>query len=819
MRTLWQDIRFGARVLVRNPGFSLIVMLVLALGISGSTAVFSVVNGVLLRSLPYPDSDRIVTLWQVNPEVGHGRWPTSDLTFEEWRAQNACFETMAEYNTKMLSATKGSEAVRVRGAVVSGGFFAAMAMPPFLGRTFTDEEQREGGSPVVVVSYGFWQRHLGRDTALAAQQLRFDDRVFDVVGVMSPQFSFPESADLWIPRHLYPRQSYRTAHEWRVVGRLKAGVTMEKARAEMTAIAQRQKHMYGQDVEFTDVAVVPLREYLVGQVRSTLLVLLGAVGFLLATACANAVSLLLAHATTREKEMSLRAALGAARWRLAQQAVVESLLLAVPAGAAGMLLAAWTTKIMLSYEPGRLPLTERIGLDGTMLAFTLLASVLIAIILGLTRVVHLTGPRLHDRLKQDHRTQAGTTDSERTRGVLVTLQIAFTLVLLTGAGLLGRSFLRLIRRDMGFHTDGLLVMCLSHPDPKLEDHDAVARLARIHSQLLQRLRLIPGVTGVGGVDIIPLSDASCSGTFLIMQPNERIDSFDDFVRVLKNREQVGEAEFRVASDDYFRVMGIPLVSGRMFSEQDTIEAPHVALISASLAKQRWPNENPIGKSIQFGNMDGDLRPFTIIGIVQDVCERVNMPPEPIFYACSRQRPFRTSNFNVVIQAGAQPESLIASARRVLRDVDPTLAPRFRTMRQLLGDSLADRRFSLLLVATFGGIALFLALTGVYGVMSYSVRQRTREIGVRMAMGARPSDVLRLVIRRGLILIAAGIVLGLLITLVFVTFLRSMLIGIPSTDPFTLLVVMVLLSVAALLACCIPTLHAIRVDPVAALRCD
>jgi len=812
---VWQDIRYGLRILAGNPAFTIAVVVILALGIGASTAIFTVVNGVLLRPLPYAEPERIVMMWQLDPEGA--RYPVSDLTFEEWHAQSGAFQAMAQYKSGMTAVMGGSEPVRANVAMVSRDFFAACGMSPCLGRVWLDEGEQGDGEPAVVVSYGFWKRYLGGAADLTATSLRCDGRIFSVVGVMSPQFRFPKDAELWVPRELYPRDMYRSAHNWNVVGRLRDGVTLRQAQSEMTTIAKRQRQQHGQeDAQLADVGMASLHEQMTRHVRPALLVLLGAASFLLAVACANAANLLLAHAVTRQKELDIRAALGATRGRLVRQLLTESLVLTFLAAAAGILLAHGAVKLLLRYEPGKLPRTEQIAIDVRVVLFAVSVSVITASLLGLSGAMRTTGHRLNGGFLHGCRTQTGTGGSETIRSALVISQVALTLVLLAGAALLGRSFWLLSRTDLGFRTKGVLVMTLSHPE--LEDKAAAARLAPFHEQLLERLQAIPGVLRVGGVHLFPLSQSGFSGGFLILRPGDEVNSFEDFARLAKNPDQLGHAEFRVASDGYFQAMDIPLLRGRMFDQGDGPDTPHVALISESLARQKWPNSDPIGQRIQFGNMDGDLRPFTVVGIVGDIRgEGADAGAWPIFYGCYRQRPGVTSSFSIALRTAAEPAGFIPVVRRTLRDLNPEVPAQFHTVSGMLSDSLADRRFNLLLLSCFGSAALLLALVGLYGVMSYSVRRRTQEIGIRVAMGARPCDIWRLVLGRSSLMILCGVAIGLVATLALSRVLRSMLFGIGPTDPITLVAAVVTITAAALIACYLPARRAVRIDPMLALR--
>ena len=816
METLLRDLGLALRRMRRAPGVSLVAILTLAVGIGAATAIFSVVNGVLLRPLPFPEPDRLVRVWQLGGEGG--RMNFSAPNFEDLQAQSRSFRSLAQYGRGgIVSVVGGDEPARVAQTSVSRSFFGTLGVRPQLGRTFLPEEQREGGQPAVIVSHSFWQRHLGGEPDLATKTLTFQSRVHAVVGVMPPDFDFPAGAELWTPSELQPRVPSRTAHNWSVVGRLRDGVTLEQARQDVSAIARRLKTQYGDDTWMADATAVTLHEDLVGRVRPALLILLGAAGLLLVIACANVTNLLLAQAATRQRELAVRLALGAGRHRLVRQFLTESLALALAAGALGVLLAGWGVDALLALEPGRLPRLDQIGVDGVVLAFALTASAGSAGVLGLAAALRAGDADVRGALAAGQRTMAGGVAGHRLRGVMVASQIGLTLLLLVGAGLLGRSFLRVLAVDPGFRTSGGVTMALSLPFPDSEA-DA-ARLTRLHEELTSRLRAIPGVTHVGAVDAFPMTSSGSNGTFLILDRPEEVTSFEDFRRVGQNPNRVGEADYRVATEGYFPAMNIPLLRGRLFDRRDAAGAPHVAVISQSLARSRWPDEDPIGKLIQFGNMDGNLRPFTIVGIVGDVRDvGLESAPRPTFYGYALQRSGAASRMTYVLQGTSSP-AVIASAQRLVRELAPDVPPRFRTLEEIFAASMADRRFSLLLLGVIGATALLLAVSGIYSVMAYAVAQRTREFGIRMALGADRRDIVRMMLAGGLRLTAIGLSLGVIVALALTRLLAGMLFGVSPLDATTFLLVCTLLAGAAALASYLPARRATRVDPTIALRSE
>jgi putative ABC transport system permease protein len=812
MDALRHDLRFAVRSFLRNPGFSVVTVITLALGIGATTAIFSVVYAVLLRPLPYPDADRIVRVWQVD-KGGH-RMNASDPNFADWHAQNRTLVALAQVQGPGATSVSGDvDPVRVPVAVVSRDFFRVLGVRPVAGRLFAPEEQQEGAAPTVVVSQRFWQQQMGGTPDFGAKSLIFNGRVHGVVGVLPADLDFPPSADLFTPRELERRLPSRTAHNWQVIGRLRDGVTLAQAQADMSAISRRLKAQYGDDTWMVDADIVQLHEEIVGRIRPALLVLLGASAFLLVIACANVGNLLLARAATRQRELAVRLAMGAGRRRLLQQFLVEALVLSLVAAAVGIVIAVGGVRLLISLEPTSVPRLGEVGVNWMALLFA--ASVALATAFGLGIVTALRGAGEDDLRGSLAQTQRGLAASGGyLRGGLAIAQVALTLVLLVGAGLLARSFLRLIAVNPGYRTAGAVVLDLSMAWPESETD--VARQRQFLDELTARLRDLPGVANVGGVNTLPLRGGGSNGTFLVLaRPDEQID-FSQVPLLMKDPDRSGYADFRVASADYFRAMGIPLLRGRLFDDRDGPDAPHAAVVSQSLAKTEWPNADPIGRIIQFGNMDGDLRPFTIVGIVGDIRERgLDADLRPMFYGSSRQR--KVSSFSLVIQGSADPGSVIAPARRALRELAPSLPPRFRTLEEVVASSMTQRRFSLALLAVFGGAALLLATMGVYSVIAYLVAQREHEIGIRVALGAQRRDVLGLVLRHGTMLTLVGVGVGVAASLWLTRLLTGLLYGVTPTDPVAFAAVVALLLGVALAASYVPARRALRVDPINVLR--
>jgi putative ABC transport system permease protein len=817
LEALFQDLRFSFRMLLKNPGFTAIAVLTLVLGIAATTAIFSVVYGVLLRPLPYPNPDQILQLWELDAK-GH-RMNFPEPNFLDMRSSSQSLAALAECNAGPFTITGGAEPTRTVAALVSRDFFQVMGVSPVLGRSFSPEDQREGAAPVLLVSHGYWQQHLGGSNELSKFKLVADHRVFSVIGVMPEGFRFPDGAHLWIPRELYPPDNpSRTAHNWHVFGRVREGVALSQARAEFSAIAHRLKQQFGQEIDMNDAAADRLRDAMTSNIRAALLLLLGAVSFLLLVACANVANLLLAQAARRDRELAIRAALGADRRRLVFQFLIESASLCTVSGILGVLVARWGVNVLLALAPKNLPRLDSISVNMPVLLFAVGLSCVMATALGAFTAIRATSGDIRDALAEGGREQIGGRRARRFGQTIVAGQLAITLVLLVGAGLLGRSLIRVLSVEPGFRTEHVVTMDLAFARPGDNDAAKALHVNKLNS-LFERLRAIPGVEAVGGVNALPLaSDFLADGAFLILNPHDVPTRMEDFERLLHNPSITGYADYLVASEDYFRVLAIPLLRGRFFDNRDVMNAPHVAVISDSLARARWPNEDPLGKTIEFGNMDGDLRLLTIVGIVGDVRNHsLEAPPSPTVYVNYRQRPQSSDLFTIVMRTSLPPEGVIPAAREIVRGVDPGVPPQFRTFAQVFSSSLAARRFNLTLVLAFAGAALLLAVAGVYGVMAYSVTRRTREIGVRIALGAARGDVLRLVLGQGMWTTAIGVSIGMAGSFALTRTARSLLFGVSPTDAVTLAGVSLLLAGVSMLACWIPTRRAMRVDPIVALR--
>ena len=824
MDTLIKDIRYGLRSLAKRPGFTIIAVITLALGIGASTSIFSVVDAVLLRPLPYPHAEQIVQLREVN-EKGT-KIAFAEPNFIDVRSRNRTLESVAQYNGQLTTVTGATEPVRAMTFSVSSDFFRVLGTKALVGRTFLPEEQKPGGAPVAVVSYGFWQSLLGGRSDLTGTTLKLMDQNVSVVGVMPPEFAFPSKAEIWIPRELFPAEVSRSAHNWSVVARLSPGVSVEQARTDVSTIGKQLKLEYGKDVDAVDFTAISQQEAMVGNVRGVLLLIFAAVGFLLIVACANVANLLLAQVTARQRDFAVRSALGATRLRLARQFVTENILLVLLAGVVGVLLSFWGVDLLLSLNQQGLPRMREISVDARVIGFTFALSLLIGAVLGIVPVLRFSLKSLEKSLRETS-TGARGYAGQRLRSLLVVAQMALTVVLLAAAGLLGKSFYRLLEIDPGFRTDSTVAMEVSLPEPPADEQrykalmQAYKRLIEqgiapdehvqlnsqeeryrlFYSELLERLSATPGVVAVGTVTALPLSGGGPDGMFLIAN----------------NPARKGQADYRLATAGYFAALRIPVLRGRMFDASDKFESPNAAVVSQSLEQKYWPNEDPIGQTIQFGNMDGDLRLLHIVGVVGDIHDYgVDAAMVPTVYANASQR-LPLSGMTVVARAQSEPATLVPAMRQVVHSLDPQLPLSFRTLDQVFSSSLSQQRFSLVIFGVFAVTALLLAAMGIYGITAYAVAQRTQEIGVRMALGAQMRDVLALVLRHALWLVALGGVIGLAGAYAASSVLKSLLFEVAPTDMTVFLAVPVVLLLVALVACIVPARRATKVDPLVALR--
>jgi|HubBroStandDraft_4_1064222.scaffolds.fasta_scaffold07182_2 putative ABC transport system permease protein len=815
MDSFWQDFNYGLRQLRKNPGTTAVMLVTLALGIGATTAIFSVVYGVLLRPLPYTDASRIMAVFEVTSQGRPNR--LADPNFDDFRDQNRSFQAIAKYNEGDVSVSGTSQPTRRTVAGVSPDFLKVFGVQPILGRDFSPSDAKKGAGRTVLVSYGYWRQYLGSSPDLRQSHLKIDGAVYSVIGVLPAGFHFPVDVDLWLPADLEGENQSRTSHNYNAVGRLRDGVTVQQANADISTIAQRIHETSSEQNDYLlkDGIVIPLQDSITGKARSPLLVLLGAVGFLLLVACANVANLLLAQASVRERELAIRSALGAARGRLIRQFLTEAFLLSLAGGGLGVLGAFAGVAGLVELAPGNLPRLDSVSISIPVLAFAFLLSTAVAAGLGAFTAVRATSGDPREGLAEGGRGQAGSEGSQRVGQVIVAAQIAITLVLVIGAGLLGRSLVKVLEVNPGFRVDKIVTMDVSLP--WVEDPKAKAGQAIFFRSLIDRLKQIPGVRNVGATSGLPLDEGGLpNGMFVLMTQNEIPKTLDGFAALFQQKERIGDADFGVVTDGYFQVLGIPLIRGRIFDAHDGADSPQVAVISESLARDRWPKQDPIGHTIEFGNMDGDLRLLTIVGIVGDTHEDgLDAPPRPTVYVNLFQRP--RAAITLTMLSDADTGSVSSAARGILGDLDPEIPTRFRTFSQVYSASLGSRRFNVILTGFFGVVALLLATAGVFGVMAYSVSRRTREIGVRIALGAGPADVLGMILGQGLRTIFIGVAIGIAGSLALTRAVESLLFGVTATDPLTFGGVTLLLLGAGLLACYIPARRAMRVDPIIALR--
>ncbi|HEV3471346.1 MAG TPA: ABC transporter permease [Pyrinomonadaceae bacterium] len=802
---VWQDLRYGVRTLLKNPGFTAVAVVALALGIGANTAIFSVVNAVLLRPLPYRDPDRLVMVWEDNTKGGYPRNTPAAANFLDWREQSRVFEGMAAIANQSFALTGAGEPERIDGRRVSASLFPLLGVEPLLGRVFLPEEDQPGAGRAVILSHGLWQRRFGSDPNITGKALTLNGESHTVVGVMPAHFRFPAREDeLWVPIAFTNEQAAnRGTHYLQVVARLRPGVTVEQAQAEMSAIAARLQEQYPSQNTGVGAAVVPLHEQLVGDIRPALLILLGAVGFVLLVACANVANLLLARAAARHKEIAVRVALGASRMRLIRQFLTESLLLAAVGGLAGLLLSLWGVNLLRAFIPESISQVGAVSIDAKVLGFTLLVSLLTGLIFGLAPATQASNFNLNETLKEGGRDSSAGSRGNRIRAVLVVAEVAVSLVLLIGAGLLINSFLRLRSVDPGFRADNLLTMRIVLPELKYPDQ---ARRAAFYAEALRRIEALPGVESAAVTNWIPLVRQGDSNSFTVEgQPDP-------------GPGRSPSVATRVVSPRYFDTMGIQLLRGRQFGEQDRADSPPVVIVSEAMARRSWPGADPVGKRMKMGGYNSDAPWMEVVGVVKDVRQfELTAEPRPQIYLHYEQPAFFRPS-NLVVRTGADPLGLAATVRKTVWEIDKDQpVSNISTMEDVLSESISRQRFSMLLLGIFAGVALVLAAVGIYGVMSYSVAQRTHEIGIRMALGAQAADVLKLTVGQGLRLVLVGVAIGLAAAFALTRLMESLLYGVSATDPATLVTISLVLITVALLASYVPARRATKVDPLTALR--
>ncbi len=810
MSTFITDLRYAVRMLLKSPGFTLIAVVALALGIGANTAIFSVVNAVLLRPLPYKAPEELVWLWGTNPQNDIKQETASYPDFNDWRQQAQSFNGMAGFasSAPILGGTEG-EPERLRAGVAIGDLFSVLGVEPALGRKFLPEENEEGKHRVVLLSHALWQRRFGGDPGIVSRQVMINNNQHTIVGVLPAAFQDPlpgeaQRLEMWLPLSVTANMKQARRGDFlNVVARLKPGTTQQQAEAEMTGITAQLEKQYPNTNTGWGIIVQSMHETITGDVRPALLVLLGAVSVLLLIACANVANLLLARATARQREIAIRAALGASRGRIIGQLLTENVLLSLCGGVLGLLFAYWGMDALLALNPGNIPRLDSIGIDRAVLLFTIGVSLVTGLVFGLAPALTVSKPQFNDTLKDGGRGGMEGGTARRLRSGLAVAEIALSFVLLVGAGLLIRSFLQLQDVNPGFSADHLLTVNLSLPAAKYPENQQVVNL---YDQLLARLAVQPGVQSATVTTALPLAGGSEYAAFTVEG------------RIPARTDRQPDAESRIVGPDYFRALQIPLRKGRLLEERDATGAPDVVVINETMTRKYFGGDDPIGKRITFGDAQAaDAEWFTVVGIAGDVRgSSLNAEPYAQVYGSYRQSPRRA--MTVVLRTAGEPLALAAIVRQQVAALDPQ-QPLYnmRTAEQVLAASIARPRFNMLLIALLAGIALVLAGIGVYGVISYSVTQRTRELGVRMALGASAGNVLKLVVGEGMFLAGIGIAIGIAAAIGVSRIMASLLYAVTATDPFTFVSLALLLAAIAFVACYIPARRATKVDPMVALR--
>jgi putative ABC transport system permease protein len=812
MQTLWQDLRFGARMLLKQPGFTLIAVITLALGIGANTAIFSVVNAVLLRPLPYQNPEQLAMVWGKLPTHVSGNIGASAPEFADYRDQNLVFSSVAAYTSTSFNLSGVGEPERIVGTTVSASLFPLLDVQPALGRAFLNEEDRPGHDRVVILSHGLWRRRFAGDSAVIGRSVTLDGQSHTVIGVAPVGFRFPDDeTEIWKPIAFTAEnlsENERGSHYLSVIARMKPGVTIAQARADMAALAQRMQQQHPMNYEADSgwgTTVVSLREETVGDARLALLSLFGAVGCVLLIGCANVANLLLARASTRRREMAIRSALGGRPWRIIRQLLTESLLLALAGGVLGTLIAVWGVEAVVELSASSLPRGNEINIDGRVIGFMLAITLATGLLFGLAPAWQSAKPDLNESLKEGGGKGVGSGGRHRLRGLLVVGEIAIALVLLVGAGLMVKSLYRLQRVEPGFNPSHALTMRLALPEAKYSEP---RRQRDFYERLLNRIAAAPGAKAAGAINFLPLSGTGNQRSFLIEgKPEPKLN--------------VG---FRMVSPDYFRAIGVPLRAGRLIDDRDRENAPRVAVVNETFARVFLADEDPLGKRIKLGSAQGPFPWLTIAGVVGDVkhggLDGETRPEMYVPYLQPLLSGWNVPPMFLVVRSESEPSSLISAVRGVVKELDrdqPVYG--VASMEQLLSRSTAPRRFNMTLLAVFAALALILAGIGVYGVMAYAVTERTRDIGIRMALGAQASDALKLVISQGMRLTLVGIALGLMGAFALTRLMKNLLFDVRPTDPMTFIAIALLLTFVALLACWIPARRATKVDPMVALRCE
>jgi predicted permease len=809
MEAFTQDLRYGLRMLLANPTFSLIAVLALALGIGVNSSIFSVVNGVLLKPLAYQDPDQLVRIWE--KWGGFEQGSVAYLNFKDWRERNQSFDKMAAYRWAGFNFTGGDQPERLTGRQISSEFLTVLGISPALGRDFRPDEDREGASAVAIISDALWKRRFGSDPSVVDKTFILNDEPYQIVGVLPADFHYFTNADVLVPIEASKMRALKE-RSWhpgtQVLARLQPGVSLAQARSDMTSIAAALGEEYPNSNKEHWVTLGSLYDATVGDVRNLLLMLLAAVSFVLLIACANVANLMLARASTRQKEIAIRSALGASRLRIMRLLMTESVLLALIGGALGLLTAYWGTSLALKSLPDALPRVHDIKVDANVLLFTLAASLITGVIFGLAPALQASNPNLNETLKEGGR--SGSSGRQGLRGVLVVAEIAISLVLLVGSGLLIRSFVALNHVSAGFDDRNLLTFDISLSSKEFKE---APKVHRFFKEFLEKIETLPGVESVATTELLPLGGSDSENQFYVSN------------RPKPSPSELPLAMFYLTSPGYLKAMRIPLQQGRFFEERDTLTSEPVMVIDENMAREYFPGENPLGQHISMPTGPEKAIEFQVIGVVGHVKQQNLDTTEGAtvgsqMYISINQVPdeFISPGSTLVVRTATEPLSYLAAIRAELASLggNATLSDA-KTMEQLRGELIADRRFTLILVAIFSALALILASIGIYGVISYSVAQRTREIGIRMALGAGPRQVLSMVVGGGAKLAVIGITIGAAGALVLTRFIRSFLFGVSPSDPLTFIGISLILAGVALLASYVPARRAMKVDPNTALR--